>query len=547
MRSTKVWVMATAMVGLGIAILLYKHLVLEFPLSPDTTYNSWYVEARVDLSSTEGWKRGDKPVLFALQLPHGGEKLGIANQNIVARGFGHEIETRKDGNQIALFSKRRIDNEETIFYRAVVYELDSPESREVKAPPAPDSPYSLANRPQVADGQKQEPIYVAVDALLEEARAKSASPKTFAREVYKLALQREDDRVELVRDTVDTRLSASGVASLLLEAAELPTRTAHGLRLTRDQRKAQFINWIEVYVQGRWQALDPEDHVFGLQDKYIAWWYGSQPFYWLDTGKVHIESSVSVRQNTNPALQRAQWKSDQSGNLLQGFSFYNLPIDTQILFKVLLMIPIGGLVIAFLRQVIGVKTFGTFMPVLIALSFRETGLFAGVLLFVMVVAIGLFIRNYFDHLKLLLVPRLAAVLTVVVMVLGGIAMLTNALGLVVGLSISLFPIVILTMTIERMTLMWEEYGSGEAMKVGLNSLFAAVVAYFAMNSDTLSYLIFAFPELLLLNLALAMLLGRYNHYKLTEYIRFRHLQKSLVELEAKEAAKRGDTPPTPGA
>jgi hypothetical protein len=195
-------------------------------------------------------------------------------------------------------------------------------------------------------------------------------------------------------------------------------------------------------------------------------------------------------------------------------------------------------VIAFLRQVVGVKTFGTFMPVLIALAFRETGLIAGILLFMGVVAIGLFIRNYFDHLKLLLVPRLAAVLTVVVIVLGMLTMMTNKVGLVVGLSISLFPIVILTMTIERMTLMWEEYGAREALKTGFSSLFAAILAFFFMNNEILGHLIFAFPELLLVNLALAMILGRYNHYKLTEYIRFRALQKSLQDLEAAEKAKK---------
>lgn len=545
MRSTKVWVMAAILAGLGLAIMLYKNVVLEFPLSPDTTYNSWYVEARVDLSSTEGWKKGDKPLLFSLQLPHKSDRLALADENIVARGFGHEIEQGDvNDNRIAMFSKRRIDNEETIFYRAIVYELDSAEHRSNDTPPPPNSPYSQANRPKVEEGKKQEPIYVAVDALIDEAREKSASPKTFVREIYKLSLVPDDDRIQLVRDTVDTRMSASDVAALLLEAADIPTRTAHGLRLTRDQRKAQFVNWMEVYIQNRWVAIDPEEHVFGLKDKYIVWWYGNQPFYTLDAGKVRIDSSVSVRQNTNPALTRAMWKSGRSGNLLLKFSFYNLPIETQLLFKVLLMIPIGGLVIAFLRQVVGVKTFGTFMPVLIALAFRETGLLAGVLLFMLVVAIGLFIRNYFDHLKLLLVPRLAAVLTVVVMVLGAIVLLTDAMGLVIGLSISLFPIVILTMTIERMTLMWEEYGAQEALKVGFSSLFAAILAFFAMNNQALGYLIFAFPELLLVNLALAMVLGRYNHYKLTEYVRFRHLQKSLVDLEKREAEKRNAaTPP----
>ena len=538
MRSTQVWMIAALLTGLGIAILLYKHFVLEFPLTSNTTYESWYVEARADLSSTESWKKGDKPVLFSMQLPHASDKFVLVDENIVARGFGHEIEQHSDDNRVAMFSKRRIDNQETIFYRAIVYELDSPSKQVVNAPEIPNSPYNKANRPKTEEGQPEQPIYVAVDALIDEAREKSASPKTFVREIYKLARNKDDDRIKLIRDTVDAHLSASEVAVVLLEAAEVPARIAHGLKLTRDQRRGQFVTWLEAFIGGKWQAMDPEQHVFGMQDKYIVWWYGNAPFASVDGGRAVLDTYVSVQQNTNAALTRAIWKSGQGGNVFLTFSFYNLPIDTQLLFKVLLMIPVGGLMIAFLRQVVGVKTFGTFMPVLVALAFRETGLIAGVLLFTLVVALGLFIRNYFDHLKLLLVPRLNAVLTVVVMVLSLIVMLTSKFGMTIGLSISLFPIVILTMTIERMTMMWEEYGSQEALKVGFSSMFAAVLAFFAMNNKMLSHLVFTFPELLLIVLALSMLLGRYNHYKLTEYVRFRSLQRSLAELEKREAAKK---------
>jgi len=540
MRSTKVWVIAALLASLGVGVMLYKHFVLEFPLAPDTKYNSWYVEARLDLYSPNPWQPGDKPVLLNMQLPHASNTLALVDENIIARRFGFEKTSEKDalGNKQVVFSKRRIDAQETIFYRAIVYELDAPKQEKITPPELPDSPYSRHNRPKVAEGEKQAPIYLAVDALIEEAREKSASTKTFVREIYKLARASEDDRIKLIRDTVNSRMSPGALAALLLEAAEVPTRMAHGLKLMDDNRKADFAEWLEAYVKGKWLAIDPEKSTFGLQSKYIVWWYGSVPFIAVEEGKAHVEANVSVRHNTNDALTKAIWKSGQGSNFFLAFSFYNMPLDSQILFKVLLMIPLGGLAIAFLRQVVGVKTFGTFMPVLIALAFRETGLIIGLFLFMGVVALGLMIRNYFDHLKLLLVPRLAAVLTVVVLVLSLLAMASNRLGLVVGLSISLFPIVILTMTIERMTLMWEEYGPGEALKVGFSSLFAAILAFFVMNNKSLSYLVFGFPELLLVVLALCMLLGRYNHYKLTEYIRFRSLQKSLMALEKKEAGKK---------
>jgi hypothetical protein len=539
MRATRVWVIAATLASIGIAVLLYKHFVLEFPLSPDTKYNSWNVEARIDLYSTNPWKAGDKPLQLAMQLPHASDRLVLVDENIVARRFGHEVtEADGQGNRQVVFSKRRIDAQETLFYRAIVYELDAPAAVKVAAPEAPNSPYSKANRPKLEKGATQAPVYLAVDALIEEARERSASTRSFVREIFNLAKNEQDDRVRVIRDTVDAHMHTTQLSALLLQAADVPTRTAHGLRLVQDSRRGQFAEWLEVYLKDKWQPIDPESYTFGLKDKYIVWWYGASPFMKVEEGRARADSTVSVRHNTNDALTRAIWKSGQGGNFFLTFSFYNLPLDSQILFKVLLMIPVGGLTIAFLRQVIGVKTFGTFMPVLVALAFRETGLIAGIFFFVMVVALGLMIRNYFAHLKMLLVPRLAAVLTVVVLVLSILAMAANQLGLVMGLSISLFPIVILTMTIERMTLMWEEYGPKEALQTGFTSLFAAIIAFFMMNNATLSYLAFGFPELLLVVLALAMLLGRYNHYKLTEYIRFRNLQKSLMDLEKKEAAEK---------
>ena len=55
------------------------------------------------------------------------------------------------------------------------------------------------------------------------------------------------------------------------------------------------------------------------------------------------------------------------------------------------------------------------VPVLIALAFRETALVAGIVLFVVVVGFGLLVRFYLERLRLLLVPRLTAILILVVL------------------------------------------------------------------------------------------------------------------------------------
>jgi hypothetical protein len=81
--------------------------------------------------------------------------------------------------------------------------------------------------------------------------------------------------------------------------------------------------------------------------------------------------------------------------------------------------------------------------------------------------------------------------------------------------------VILAMTIERMSLIWEELGATEALIQGIGSLAVAALGYLCMSSRYLEHLVFVFPELLLLILALTLLLGRYTGYRLTELWRFR--------------------------
>jgi hypothetical protein len=104
-----------------------------------------------------------------------------------------------------------------------------------------------------------------------------------------------------------------------------------------------------------------------------------------------------------------------------------------------------------------------------------------------------------------------------------ISLASHKLGLETGLSVALFPMVIVAMTIERMSVVWEERGAADALRAGVGSLMVAVAAYIFMGLSWLEHLIFTFPELLLVILALVLLAGRYTGYRLLELKRFRAL------------------------
>lgn len=144
----------------------------------------------------------------------------------------------------------------------------------------------------------------------------------------------------------------------------------------------------------------------------------------------------------------------------------------------------------------------------------------------MIVSIGLLIRFYLERLMLLLVPRLASILIIVVMLMLITSSFTNMLGAERLLSIALFPMVILSMTIERMSITWEENGAREAMKQGIGSLLVACLGYIVMTNEELSYLMFVFPELLLVMLSFCLMMGRYTGYRLVELVRFKDMLRN---------------------
>jgi hypothetical protein len=184
------------------------------------------------------------------------------------------------------------------------------------------------------------------------------------------------------------------------------------------------------------------------------------------------------------------------------------------------MIPIGALVVVIMRNLVGIRTSGTFMPILIALTFMQTTLLLGLLLFLVVVGVGLVMRYYLSHLNLLLVPRIASVLVFVIIIFAAIGIGSHKLGWHSGHAVLFFPMIILSWTIERMSVLWEEEGPHEVLIQGGGSLLTASLAYLVMISPNLEHLIFNFPELLLVLLAVIIMIGSYSGFRLLELGRF---------------------------
>ncbi len=506
MSRRHLYLLAAVLSALGLALFLYKVLVLNFPLRPEKQIQSWRVEVQLQFEASGG------PVKLKLYLPRSGNNLAIIDQSFVSPGYGLTTGVER-GNQTALFAIRQASGPQTIYYRALVYGLRN--AGEPETGPVPLLP------PRKFEGAEK----VAAEELIRASRQQSADNETFAALLLKRLKNRANGgEADVLVGPQPTIGKVVNTAVDLLRMADVPARPVHGLTLDLDRRGAHFVTWLELHNGRDWVSLFPSDARPVVPINTLRWWHGRLPLAEISGGDGLIHT-VAVSRSYEYALASALKQGKKLEQKLVEYSLFGLPIQTQSVYRSVLVIPVGILLLVILRNVIGLKTFGTFMPVLIALAFRETGLAWGIVFFAVVVAIGLSIRFYLEQLKLLLVPRLAAVVIVVVLTLAGLTVIAHKLGVETGLSVGLFPIVILAMTIERMSIVWEERGAQESLQQAAGSLVVGALCYTVMTLEVVEHLVFVFPELLLLLLAVTLLLGRYSGYRLSELRRFRALAR----------------------
>ncbi len=312
------------------------------------------------------------------------------------------------------------------------------------------------------------------------------------------------------------------LAKVILAAAQIPSLLLHGVTLQKDSQRSVLQTMLGVWDGDDWLVFDPQTGHKGMPEQFMIWWRGEEDLAGI-SGAVIRDLQISVKMRPVSSLDLAARRTELRDSFIGRISLLHLPVQTQSVYEVLLLVPFGILVIVILRNFIGLSAFGTFAPVLIALSFRETELLKGILLFMMIVSMGLVFRFYLERLRLLLVPRLAAVVTIVVLLMTAVSLFSNQAGFETGLSVSLFPMVIISLVIERMSIVWEERGAATSIREGLGSLFMAALAYSIISLDVLEYWVTVFPEVNLMVLGLIVALGRYTGFRLTELIRFRQL------------------------
>jgi hypothetical protein len=98
--------------------------------------------------------------------------------------------------------------------------------------------------------------------------------------------------------------------------------------------------------------------------------------------------------------------------------------------------------------------------------------------------------------------------------------------------LSFFPIVIVTLIIERLSIMITEEGMLNTFKTLLGTLLIVLLVYSLYFISALEMFMFTNPELLLTIIGLLILVGKYKGYRLSEFLRFRDLVRQKKKMES---------------
>jgi len=513
------------LVAIGLAIFAWKVLVLHLPVLPSDVENLWRVELEIDArgSGQRGSVRAALPdsdsqqeifderqtsdrLVFTVRSEKGGQRTGIWSGTFdgvhnLTQAFRVQLSEQPLPLPTEVGLGPPKDVVDAYMHSSGRFPSDAPEVRDLLANIAPANPSDPLGQMRLLLG------YVADEILT--------------------ASTGSDDALLTLAAGEGSQVGKARLLVALLRAAGYPARISAGLRLGA-QREGREAVWAEAWVGGEWISLSPSLGFFGARPPDLLLLRKGSSTLVEETGLDALSSRYRVLRESLRADEVASFMVP-SNPILAAISLYRLPVGSQSALRILLVFPIGALIIAVIRNLIGVRTFGTFMPLLISLALRELPLGLGLGLVGSVIALGILSRLLLERLQLLLVPRLGVLLCVVVLAITAQSLFGRTYEVKDLYASVLFPVVIMTMLIERFSITTAEEGLPSAVRRLTTSTLAAMCVYPIFRIAALEHLMFGFPELVISAMGLLVWIGGYNGYRLSELWRFRSLARGFED------------------
>lgn len=503
------------LVLLGLTIFGWKVWAYQLPVLPTDPEGLWRVELGVSVRGSGA--RGS----VRAPLPSTGPGQEVYDERSAADRLLFTIRT-ENGERTAIW-RGSFDGFHEIAYgfRVLLQPLETPIAADAAPPPEEIAARFGAATREFPSGAPEVAATLAALALPPPSDAPGRMRSIYAMVAHEIATTSggADDALIALVGRAGSERGKAALLVTLLRGAGIPARPVLGLELRGGASPRETL-WAEAFSSGTWIPLSPEGAFFASRPgNLVALRAGSltgvevtgaEAASWRwDALREHLRSEELAAMMVPPS------------RVLRAISLYRLPVDTQAALRLLMALPLGALLVAVFRNLVGVPTFGTFMPVLIAFALRNVPIHVGLAMVAGVIGVGVFGRLVLERLRLLLVPRLSILLCLVVLGVAAFALLGRRFEARELFSGVLFPIVILTMLIERFSIAAAEEGLRTALVRAGYTLLVTVAVYPVLRDPTVEYLMFSFPELVLCVMGVLVWIGGYTGYRLFDLLRFR--------------------------
>lgn len=304
----------------------------------------------------------------------------------------------------------------------------------------------------------------------------------------------------------------------LFQSAGIPARLAGGLVLD-ESKKVGLDYWMQANIGDQWVTFDPErDHFATLPATHLELFSGES-----------LPSNEMSPSTTN-AYYEIEKERDNDYSTYALFNIWSLIDANELPFRpimILLLLPLGAYIVAICTNVIGFKTYGVFLPVLIAFAFINMGLLQGLLFFTVIIGLISLMSFPLERWGILHTPKIVCLLTAVGLYCLAAVKLFYITGWVTPSATLTFPVIILTLIAERFAQKVEEESLNDALFIYFQTLLVTIGCYLILSASVIQHAFITFPELLMGIAGLSLLLGKWIGLQLFEYSRFSKIDEEV--------------------
>ena len=308
-----------------------------------------------------------------------------------------------------------------------------------------------------------------------------------------------------------SELGASRAMVSLLRSAHLPSRIVSGIDLTVSNDQLP-VYWAEAYYQNQWHIFDNVRGYFDkLPPQMIPVRRGGEHIVQIDGVKLET-LKIQKTQTTAPD----NLHLDTSKNIFDIFNLSRIAPAGREALALLILLPIGVLFTEFLRHFVGIRTYGTFTPTLLAMAAVYVDIATAIVIFSIVIIFGVAGRSVMPA-QLSRVARLSIIFTIVATIMVFAVSTLIFFNPAVDTAIVLLPIVILTTLVDSFYSTADEKGLAVAMQRLAWTVFAAAASLLVLIQIQWGHWLLNYPEFHFFTIAVIILLGTYHKKRLSDF------------------------------